>query len=133
MYQTLAALVGICAVLAAAIVIFRYQLLGIFLDKVEAAEAIAVGSRYLTVVCVAYMVAAVMRTYLNVLRGAGDVNTSAVAGILELTGRIIFAYILVHPFGATGIWVATPLAWAMGATVPVIRYYSGKWKNKKLV
>ncbi len=43
------------------------------------------------------IVAAVMRTYLNVLRGAGDVNTSAVAGILELIGTIIFAYILVRP------------------------------------
>ena len=72
-------------------------------------------------------------TYLNVLRGAGDVNTSAVAGILELIGRIIFAYILVRPLGSTGIWIATPLAWAMGASVPVIRYYSGKWINKKLV
>lgn len=60
-----------------------------------------------------------MRTYLNVLRGAGDVNTSAVAGILELIGRIIFAYILVRPLGSTGIWIATPLAWAMGASVPL--------------
>jgi Na+-driven multidrug efflux pump len=56
-----------------------------------------------------------------------------VAGILELAGRIVFAYILVNYFGSTGIWMATPLAWAMGASVPVIRYYSGRWKNKKLV
>ena len=98
---------------------FRNQLLGLFLDKTQAAEAIAIGSKYLTIVCVAYIVAAVMRTYLNVLRGAGDVNTSAVAGILELIGRIIFAYILVRPLGSTGIWIATPLAWAMGASVPL--------------
>ena len=130
MYQTLASLIGICIVIAAGIVLFRNQLLGLFLDKTQAAEAIAIGSKYLTIVCVAYIVAAVMRTYLNVLRGAGDVNTSAVAGILELIGRIIFAYILVRPLGSTGIWIATPLAWAMGASVPVIRYYSGKWINK---
>ncbi len=133
MYQTLAALIGICIVLAALIVIFRTGLLSLFLDKSEAAEAIAIGGKYLSIVCVAYIVAAVMRTYLNVLRGAGDVNTSAVAGILELTGRIIFAYILVNYFGSTGIWMATPLAWAMGASVPVIRYYSGRWQTKKLV
>lgn len=111
MYQTLASLIGICIVIAAGIVLFRNQLLGLFLDKTQAAEAIAIGSKYLTIVCVAYIVAAVMRTYLNVLRGAGDVNTSAVAGILELIGRIIFAYILVRPLGSTGIWIATPLAW----------------------
>lgn len=133
LYQTLLALIGICIVLAAVIVLLRSQLLGLFLDKNEAAEAITIGSKYLTIVCVAYIVAAVMRSYLNVLRGAGDVNTSAIAGILELTGRIIFAYILVRPLGSTGIWIATPLSWAMGASVPVIRYYSGKWKNKKLV
>ena len=133
LYQTLLSLIGICIVLAVVIVLLRYQLLGLFLDKNEAAEAIIIGSRYLVIVSVAYIVAAVMRTYLNILRGAGDVNTSAIAGILELTGRIIFAYILVHPFGSTGIWMATPLAWAMGASVPVIRYYSGKWKDKKLV
>lgn len=133
LYQTLFSLIGICIVIAVGIVVFRNQLLGVFLDKATAMEAINVGSKYLTIVCVAYIVAAVMRTYLNVLRGAGDVNTSAVAGVLELIGRIIFAYILVRPFGSTGIWIATPLAWAMGASVPVIRYYSGKWKNKKLI
>lgn len=133
LYQTLLSLIFICIVLAAGIVIFRNQLLGLFLDSQKAAEAISIGSKYLTIVCVAYIVAAVMRTYLNVLRGAGDVNTSAVAGVLELSGRIVFAYILVNYFGSTGIWIATPLAWAMGASVPVIRYYSGRWKNKKLV
>ncbi len=132
LYQTLMSLVAICAVLAVFIVIFRRQLLGLFLDN-SAAEAIEIGGQYLTIVSVAYIVAAVMRSYLNVLRGAGDVNTSALAGVLELVGRIIFAYILVIPFGKTGIWIATPIAWAMGASVPVIRYYSGKWKSKRLV
>ena len=133
LYRTLAALMGICIVLATVIVIFRAQLLGMFLDKNTAAEAINIGSRYLTIVCIAYFVAAVMRSYLNVLRGAGDVNTSAISGITELAARILFAYILVRPFGSTGIWIATPLAWASGAAVPVARYYSGKWKDKKLV
>lgn len=133
LYRTLAALMGICIVLATVIVIFRTQLLGLFLDKNTAAEAINIGSRYLTIVCIAYFVAAVMRSYLNVLRGAGDVNTSAISGITELAARILFAYLLVRPLGSTGIWIATPLAWAAGAAVPVARYYSGKWKDKKLV
>ena len=133
LYQTLAALVGICAVLATLIVIFRVQLLGMFIDATCAPIAIYIGGQYLSIVCFAYIVAAVMRTYMNVLRGAGDVNTSALSGVLELTGRIVFAYLLVRPLGATGIWIATPLAWATGAVVPVVRYYSGKWKTKKLV
>lgn len=136
LYQTLFSLIIICIVIATVLVTFRYKLLGLFLNKNEAWEAILIGGKYLSIVCVAYIVAAVMRSYLNVLRGVGDVNTSAVSGILELTGRIVFAYILVNyfpPSDPTGIWIATPLAWACGAVVPVIRYYSGRWKNKKLV
>ena len=133
LYRTLAALIGICVVIAAGIVVFRTQLLEMFIDVDVAAEAIEIGSRYLTIVCIAYFVAAVMRSYLNVLRGAGDVNTSAVSGITELGARILFAYVLVRFFGATGIWIATPLAWAAGAVIPVARYYSGKWMDKKLV
>ncbi len=133
LYRTLAALIGICVVIAAAIVTFRVQLLGMFLDKNAAAEAIKIGGEYLIIVSTAYLVAAVMRSYLNVLRGAGDVNTSAVSGMTELGARILFAYILVKFFGATGIWIATPLAWTAGAAIPVARYYSGKWQEKKLV
>ncbi len=54
MYQTLVLLIGICIVIAAGIVLFRNQLLGLFLDKTQAAEAIAIGSKYLTIVCVAH-------------------------------------------------------------------------------
>ncbi|MGN0148772.1 MAG: MATE family efflux transporter [Clostridia bacterium] len=133
LYQSLGLLIGVCVVITSLIVIFRYQLLGLFLDASQAQEAIEIGSQYLTIVCVAYIVAACMRSYLNVLRGAGDVNTSAVAGMTELIGRIIFAYILVRPFGVTGIWIATPIAWSMGAIVPIVRYYSGKWMSKRLV
>lgn len=130
LYKTLFSLIGICIVIAAFIVIFRYRLLGIFLkDEVS----IGIGAKYLTIVSIAYIIAAVMRTYLNVLRGAGDVNTSAVAGMSELGARIVLAYILVIPLGATGIFIATPLSWFCGATIPVIRYYSGKWKTKRLI
>lgn len=130
LYQTMLTLIGICIVIAVFIVIFRKSLLGLFLAN---DEAIVIGSRYLVIVSVAYCIAAVMRSYLNVLRGAGDVNTSAISGVTELVTRIIFAYILVIPFESTGIWLATPVAWGCGALIPVIRYYSGKWRSKKLV
>ena len=126
MYQTLASLIGICIVIAAGIVLFRNQLLGLFLDKTQAAEAIAIGSKYLTIVCVAYIVAAVMRTYLNVLRGRGDCYTSQSQVYLNLSEELFLHIYLFARSVSTGIWIATPLAWAMGASVPVIRYYSGK-------
>ena len=55
--------------------------------------------------------------------------------IIYAQRQMVLDLSLIHicPLGSTGIWIATPLAWAMGASVPVIRYYSGKWINKKLV
>lgn len=133
LYQALAALICACVVITSVIVIFRHRFLCLFLDESYAAASIIIGEKYLSIVCFAYVIAAVMRSYLNVLRGAGDVNTSAISGITELVGRIIFAYILVSPMGVTGIWIATPISWAMGAAIPIIRYYSGKWIIKRLV
>lgn len=133
LYQTMALLLGVCIVLAAAIVLLRNNLLGLLLDKSDAAESIAVGGGYLSIVSTVYVIAAVMRSYLNLLCGSGDVNTSAVAGGVELLTRIVFAYILVIPFGVTGIWIATPIAWIMSTAVVSGRYYSGKWKTKSLL
>jgi Na+-driven multidrug efflux pump len=56
-----------------------------------------------------------------------------VAGLTELSGRIVFAYLLASKIGVTGIWLATPISWGCGCVIPVIRYYSGKWKDKRLV
>ena len=87
-------------------------------------------------VCIATLVlifrVQVMQSYQNVIRGAGDVNTCMVAGLTELSGRIVFAYLLSGTLGVTGIWIATPLSWSCGCVIPVIRYYSGKWKHKRL-
>lgn len=61
------------------------------------------------------------------------VNTCMVAGLTELAGRIVFAYLLSHFLGSTGIWIATPISWGCSCVIPIIRYYSGKWKQKGFV
>lgn len=57
-----------------------------------------------------YIIAAVMNSYLNVLRGAGDVNVSLVAGLFEMGARLAFASLLAPHLGVWGIWLATPLS-----------------------
>ena len=87
----------------------------------------------MSIMGVAYLICGVMQSYQNVIRGAGDVNTCMVAGMTELAGRVIFAYVLASLIGVVGIWIATPLSWGCGCIVPVVRYYSGKWKGKAIV
>ena len=132
LYKTLGVMVGASIFIASMVLIFRVQLMMLFLDANELGEAIGIGCTYLTIIGVAYVIAGVMQSYQNVIRGAGDVNTCMVAGLTELTGRIVFAYLLSGILGVTGIWIATPLSWSCGCIIPVIRYYSGKWKHKRL-
>ena len=133
LYKTMCIMVGASFLIAVLVLTFRYPLLRLFLDSSSSAEAIEYGAVYLTIIGIAYVIAGVMNSYLNVIRGAGDVNTCMIAGLTELSGRIVFAYILAPILGPTGIWIATPISWGCGCIVPVVRYYSGKWKLKKLV
>lgn len=112
------------------IVVFagKYLLL-LFLDAEKAAEAIRIAQQYLTIIGIAYIISGFMNSYLNLLRGAGDVKVSLFAGIAEVTGRIVFATILVKYLGTWGIWIATPCSWFCGCLIPVIRYYKGNWKK----
>lgn len=132
---TLKLMMGASVFLALIVLLGRYQLLGIFLDPVKDSRAIEYASRYLSIIGIAYMIAGVMNSYLNVIRGAGDVRTSVTAGLAELAGRIFFAFVLSGPagLGVTGIWLATPLSWACGCIIPVVGYYRGTWKCKSVV
>lgn len=111
---------------------FRYCIVGIFLDADANPVALNTGAQYLSIVGVAYLICAIMQSYQNVIKGAGDVNTCMVAGLTELAGKIIFAYAAAPFLGPLGIWISTPFSWACGCVIPVVRYYSGKWKFKTL-
>lgn len=131
LHRTLVLMLVSCAAIAIMVLCLKQQLLSIFLDPVEAAESIRIGCTYMTIIGIAYIIAGIMNSYLNLIRGAGDVNASFLAGVAEITGRIVFAYLLVQVAGVTGIWIATPLSWGCGCLYSVYRYYSGKWKTKK--
>jgi putative MATE family efflux protein len=131
--KTLGMMLAASISIAIFVLVFRYKLMGFFLDSETSKEAVRIGANYLSIIGVAYVIAGIMQSYQNVIRGSGDVNTCMVAGLTELSGRIIFAYLLSSIIGVTGIWIATPISWGCGCVIPVIRYYSGKWKNKRLV
>lgn len=133
LYKTLATSFAYCGVICVITWFFGGKLLLMFLDPKEASEAIIIGTEYLKIVGAAYFMAGIMRSYLNVIQGSGDVNVSMITGLAELAFRIIASYILVKPFGITGLWVAIPVSWGLASLIPVIRYYSGKWKSKILV
>jgi putative MATE family efflux protein len=130
--RTLLLMISSCITIAIIVFIFKEKLMAIFLDATKAQESIQIGAHYLSIIGIAYVIAGIMQSYQNLIRGAGDVNICMVAGLSELSARIVFAYVLAHYIGITGIFLATPISWACGCIIPVARYYSGKWKTKRL-
>lgn len=125
---------SVTAAVAIAVMAFCFgsNVMMLFLGTDSSPETIAIGAEYLSIMGVAYLICGIMQSYQNVIRGAGDVNTCMVAGMTELAGRVVFAYLLASLIGVTGIWIATPLSWGCGCIVPVVRYYTGKWKAKAI-
>lgn len=130
---TLAMSMIAAVIIAAGAFGFGTDIMRLFLGTGGSAEAIRIGAQYLAIMGVAYVICGIMQSYQNVIRGSGDVNTCMVAGMTELAGRVIFSYLLASQIGVVGIWIATPLSWACGCIVPVVRYYGGKWKNKGVI
>ena len=113
--------------------LFGENVMQLFLGTGASKEVVRIGAEYLKIMGIAYIICGIMQSYQNVIHGSGDVNTCMVAGMTELAGRVIFAYLLAAVLGVIGIWIATPLSWGCGCVVPVMRYYTGKWKQKALV
>lgn len=130
--QSIIVMLPTCIALAVLIMIFKEDALLIMIDKSENPMAVKIGCDYLSIIGIGYIIAGIMQCYQNLLRGVGDVNVCVVAGIVELGVRVAASYIFVRIWGLTGIWYAVPFSWGCGCLIPIIRYYSGKWKYKTL-
>lgn len=72
----------------------------------------------------------------NAFRAANDVKYTMVVGVISMwVFRIIFAFLLGKyiGLGVFGTWIAMVLDWYVRAIFFVIRYRSGKWKNRQLI
>jgi len=95
---------------------------------------IAVGRRYLMIVCPFCVVFSVMFIFTGVMRGAGDTLVPMFITLLTLwIVRIPIASFLSEFMGPDGIWWSIPIAWSVGAVCSYLYYRSGRWKNKGVV
>lgn len=107
--QTLLFMLLLCSLLAVLIFSLRHLLLKLFINAETNPLSISIGASYLSIIGIAYIFAGIMRTYLGLLRGAGDVNVCFAAGLIELSTRVLLSYILVIPFSIIGAWIAVPV------------------------
>ncbi len=117
-----------CILTTILIILFRQPLMGLFNQD---SEVIRIGSEYLTIVNVFYIIFVLMFVMYGVLRGAGATLIPMFISVLSLwIIRIPLAAVLSESYGEKGIWWSIPIAWAIGLTGSIIYYLSGKWKGK---
>ena len=98
-------------------------------------EAESMGIEYIQTLASFFLIFGVMYVTNGVLQGSGDVVIPTVASTTSLVVRVILANIMatVDWIGYRSIFWSIPVGWGCGAAIVLIRYFSGKWKEKGIV
>ena len=130
--QTLVMALITCGLIVLLILLVGPLCIGLF-NMNEAANAI--GVEYLKTMAIFFLVFCVMYITNGVLQGSGDVMYPTIASMTSLTVRVITANIMALStfIGYRSVFWSIPVGWVLGTAVVVIRYFSGKWKDKGLV
>lgn len=115
------------------VLLFSQNLMSLFTTNTE---VIAIGSQYLVIVGIFYILFGIMFINNGVMRGAGDVfipmiNTLLALWMVRLPCALLFTK--VFNMGTSGIWWSIPAGWAIGFVFSTWYYLTGKWKTKAVV
>ena len=111
-------------------IVFARGLTGIFTREPEVFE-VAVPLIRLTS-CFAPVLGIVF-VFQHFLRNVSDVRPTVIMSFAEIISRGVLPFVLSAWFGYYGIWWATPVGWTLCALIGLIRYRSGKWKDKAII
>ena len=111
--------------------VFRGENLLLLFMNSTSAEAIEIGKKFLLIVSLCYLFLALKLAADGVLRGAGAMVYFMITTFLDLILRVVLAFILVHPFGITGIWLSWPFGWVISSTLSLAFYLFGVWNPLK--
>jgi putative efflux protein, MATE family len=114
-----------------AFLVFKTQMLGLFLDKNDPTNqgAIKIGSQFLWIVSPFYFIVSLKLMTDGVLRGAGAVLAFMISTFSDLILRVVLSYVLAVPFGIMGVWLSWPIGWIVGAALSAWFYARGNWKH----
>lgn len=112
--------------------LFGNQIVSLFVNEPEVIEIGAKGLRITSLMYVGLGLIYVMRGMLN---GVGDAGFAMFSGVVEVVGRVGFAWLLmlIPGVGMWGIWYTNGLTWMVTGAVNVIRVLQGHWKTKCMV
>ena len=102
---------------------------------VTGSEVISIASKAVVMTAAFYWSLGAIHTTRGFLNGTGDTGYALVNGLAEVICRIGLSLVLtkIPSIGCWGIWLTTCFTWFATAAVSIIRYKSGKWKNRSVV
>ena len=105
---------------------------GLFSLTGAALEQAVEYQRYM---CFCILLFAVYMPTSGLLQGAGDVIWTGMTSFSTLTFRVCVAYLMVYVFdlGYASCWLNIPFGWGLGMLLSCGRYFSGRWKAKRIV
>ncbi len=131
-YTTLAC-TGVICLLSCLIAIFLpRQAFGLFGAEPEVLD---LGVTYMHICILIFLFTAPQGSYSSVLVGTGNARLNFLSGMLDAILRLALSYLLAYSFhmGVTGFFWGNALARLGPISVGTVYYYSGKWKDRRLV
>ena len=125
-------IVGIfSAIMIPIMFIFGKNIAGLFVKETDVIE---LGASALRITSVCYFFLGMIYIPRGILNGCGDAGFSVINGLTEVICRLLFSNILtkIPKIGYWGIWITTGLTWLVVSIVCLLRYASGKWKQKAI-
>ena len=125
-------LLGFSLVVAAVILLFSRQMIGIFIDAGDV-QAISIGADYLHVEAYFYFFMCVQCLFYGFYRGLSMQRTTVVLSVASLGTRTLLSYLLAATaMSFTGIYWAVPIGWMVANCVGVIIYRRSRWGDRLL-
>lgn len=119
-----------CVALSLMIVTLGEWMLSLFTPDVAVIE---IGSRYLVIVSLFYILFSGMFIINGMLRGAGAVIFPMVSTFIALWGiRVPMAWILTEYIGIDGVSWSIVVGWGLGLAMSLWYYLSGRWRGKSI-
>ena len=119
------------AIMIPVMFLFGKNIAGLFVKETDVIE---LGASALRITSVCYFFLGMIYIPRGILNGCGDAAFSMINGLAEVVCRLLFSSVLtrIPKIGYWGIWITTGLTWLCVSIVCLLRYASGKWKQKAI-
>ncbi len=105
-------------------------LITMFLGTEGTEAAMSTGIGYLSFMGWFYALIGLKMITDGVLRGAGDMRIFTFANMVNLSIRVLVAFIFAPRIGIQMVWMAVPIGWAANYLISLWGYIRGSWKRK---